>query len=455
MFIIPKDVSKTIYSFYQKLKGNSELFSYLENLKMTQFYTPEKIKSLQWEKLKKLLIYSGANCLYYKKLFKKNNINIADINTYNDFLRIPLLDKKEVRENFFSIISNKFDKNQLLLNHSSGSTGQPLAFYQTKEFKLMAKAHQLRNYEWCGYEIGDKFALLWGSEIYFNSKFFFDKLENYLYNRLEFNTFCLTEDVLKRYALRLSKFSPKLISTYVSSIYLIGQIVKKYNLPQIKVGAIQTTSEVISDFQRSFIKKNFGVDIFDKYGSRETNVIAHECIKHNGLHINSENVFVEFLRDNKPVKEGEVGEVVVTNLNNYGMPLIRYRMHDLARPLSNCDCGLGLPKMSHVIGRRSDMIVTADGGFVDSYLFSYILMRFENIKAFQIVQDTLNKLRIRLIVKEKPDEGFEIEISKLINKFAGKNFRIKFEYVEQISPLSSGKYRLTISHVKTSMVKKV
>ena len=447
MISIPKKISQKFYKINQNIKGNAECFSYLEDIKKSQFYSQKEIKTLQWQKLKELLFAAEKNCPYYTNLFKQNNIKVSNINTYEDFIKIPLLDKDDVRNNLDDLISKEFKKEDLILNHSSGSTGQPLAFYQTKDFKIKAKAHQLRNYEWCGYEIGNKFALLWGSELYFKSRDLLDKLDNVLLNRIELNTFRLTEESLKKYALKLSKFSPKLISTYVSSIYLIGRVIEKYNLPKIKVGAIQTTSEPVSDFYRSFIKDHFGVDVYDKYGSRETNVIGHECVRHDGLHVNSENTFVEFLRDGQPVAEGEIGEIVVTNLNNHGMPLIRYRMHDLGRSLPDCDCGLGLPKMSNVIGRKSDMIVTTDGGFVDSYLFPYILMRFKAIDMFQVVQDKTNEIKVILKLNSSIDDDFEAEVTRLIHKFADQNFDVIFVYVDEIPTVNSGKHRLTISNV--------
>ncbi len=447
--MLPANLKAHLYKVEQKFIGNSEVFSRLEFLNESQYYDPQQLHELQWNKLKKLLAYSYKTVPYYQILFNENGIHPDDIVSYNDFLKVPLLSRKQIAENRDALISDAYTRSELKSASSSGSTGQPLTLYHTKDFRLWSKAHQLRNYNWCGgYTIGDKFALLWGSELYFKFKTYLDIIENYLQNRIEFNTFRLNETNMLKICRTLERFKPTLISSYPSSLLFMSEIMEKYNIV-ITPSAIQTTSETLTENDRSLISKKFNCKVLDKYGSRETNVIASECECQTGMHINCENTFVEFIRDNKPVKPGELGEIVVTNLNNYGMPLIRYSIGDLGvQAAEQCTCGRTLPLMQKLSGRESDIISTSKGDMIDSYFFSYLFQNFGEIAYFQVIQDTIDELVIHIVLNTSVEkDSFEKKIIEKINLITGNSFSILFRYVDTIPVEASGKRRLTISKV--------
>lgn len=455
--MIPKNISSKLFRTEQKLMGKGEIFSRFEFLNKSQYYDEKRLKELQWEKLKNLLIHAYKTVPYYKKVFNEYNINPETINSYDDFLKFPILTRKQIIDNRDDLISEEYQVQDLSRASSSGSTGQPLTLYHTRDFKLWAKAHQLRNYNWCGgYEVGDKFALLWGSEIYFKLKTYLDMFENKLMNRIEFNTFRLNEENLLEMCKKLAKFQPKLISSYPSSLLFMSEVMLKHNL-EIRPAAIQTTSETLTDRDRKIIEDRFKCIVLDKYGSRETNVIACECEKKIGMHINCENTFVEFLRDGRPVKPGEVGEIVVTNLNNYGMPLIRYSIGDLGSPIKEkCKCGRTLPLMHNLSGRESDIIITEKGDMVDSYFFSYLLQEFSEIAYFQIVQETIKDIKINVVLSRNIERGnFERKIVEKINIFTNNSFQIHFQYMDSIPMEASGKRRITISKIPFSWGKQL
>ena len=219
---------------------------------------------------------------------------------------------------------------------------------------------------------------------------------------------------------------------------------------EIRPAAIQTTSETLTDADRKLISDRFKCPVLDKYGSRETNVIACECESQMGMHINCENTFVEFLdKDGKPVEDGEIGEIVVTNLNNYGMPLIRYAIGDLGSPIKQkCKCGRTLPLMHGLSGRESDIVITKNGDMVDSYFFSYLLQEFSEISYFQIVQETLEDITVNIVLSRRIEQReFEDKISERIHHFTNNSFNIHYKYVDEIPVESSGKRRLTKSKV--------
>jgi len=117
---------------------------------------------------------------------------------------------------------------------------------------------------------------------------------------------------------------------------------------------------------RSVLTGAFGPAVFETYGSRETMLMAAECEAHDGMHIQEENVLVEILRSGRAVRPGETGDVVITDLHNLGMPMIRYVNGDIATMAEDeaCTCGRTLARIARVDGRRADTLTDLDGNAV-------------------------------------------------------------------------------------------
>ena len=279
-----------------------------------------------------------------------------------------------------------------------------------------------------------------------------DKIVNFLSNRREFNTFKLSSQLITDFTSALCKFDPVLISSYSNALYLISLEVKKQNLRFPSLRAIQTTSEPMPLEMRQRIKNSFGCEVFDKYGSRETNIVSHESPQHDGMLIQAENVVVEFLNEKKALcAPKETGTLILTTLNNFSMPLIRYETQDIAAPLEGFSFkSYQFPRMTGVSGRQQDLIYTPNGDYIDSYFFSYLLMRFENISWFQIVQNSYEELLIRILAPNGLTQENKLEILERIIHHTGYNFKVIFEEITELPSSATGKYRLCISNIKES-----
>ena len=208
-----------------------------------------------------------------------------------------------------------------------------------------------------------------------------------------------------------------------------------------------TSAELLSDTERALIERVFRTKVFDRYGCREMSVVASECEAHDGLHINSENIFVEILRSGKPAEPGEPGELILTDLENHGMPLIRYKIEDSASAVSGeCACGRTLPRLRITGGRVNEFLVTADDRLVaGTALTIFLLAETPGIAQMQIYQRERGKVIFRIV---KDNYGFDERI--LLEKaqtFLGAGTQVAIEYREQIAREPSGKYRFSISEV--------
>jgi phenylacetate-CoA ligase len=217
--------------------------------------------------------------------------------------------------------------------------------------------------------------------------------------------------------------------------------------PQLE--AIIVTAEVLRGRDRQLITSVFGCPVFGRYGSRETGVIASQCSENSHMHINAESVVVEFVRDNQHVAPGELGEVLVTDLRNYAMPLVRYRIGDVAAPQQGpCECGRGLPLMGPVVGRTADFITCPDGRLVNGVSLVSDLEASTSVSQAQIRQSEPGRLVVRLV----PAEAFSRSAIDRLGAWLACHVSDRLVYgVEIVQEIPferpSGKFRFVVSEI--------
>ncbi len=446
---VPPRVGRALYWAEQGLRGRGPVRSRLLWLRKTAWMSPAEIRRIQMEKLHCLLAHAYRTVPYYRRVMDERGLRPGDFATPDDLSKLPLLTRAVLAREKDALLSSEADRATLQTNYSSGSTGVRAEFKQDLDFRMWMRAHQLRTYEWCsGWRLGDPFVLLWGSEIYWSLKSITDRLENALTNRRELNTFRLSRELVSAFVDKLLAFRPALVSTYSNAMHLIAREAERRRVRFPGLRAVQGTSEPLPPAFRERIADVLGCAVYDKYGMRETNIVAHESPRHEGMCIQAENVHVEFLNGGRPCAPGEKGTIVVTSLNSYSMPLIRYETSDVGAPLDgHCSSGIGLPRMSHVAGRMQDLIVTPAGDHVDAYFFSYLLMRFPEVHWFQVVQREMERLTLRVFAPSGLDARVTSEIVERIHHHAGYPFKIDFETLREMPPSSTGKFRLCVSEI--------
>jgi phenylacetate-CoA ligase len=206
---------------------------------------------------------------------------------------------------------------------------------------------------------------------------------------------------------------------------------------------------------RDKVEQVFGAPIFNRYGSREVGDMASECDHHHGLHVVPNTHYIEILReDGTPCEPGETGEIVVTLLSNYAMPLIRYRIGDRgAWATQACTCGRNLPLLERVEGRVVDIIRTLHGNVIDGTVFNKIFYFRKWINKFQVVQEEADKFTISIVpesMTDSPERKYADDlkdIQLMLEQTMKHPVAIDFRFVPDIPPSASGKYRYIMSKV--------
>jgi phenylacetate-CoA ligase len=437
--------------FVWKIK-NLHISEILKELERTQWLNLEEIKKIQWIKLINLLDYAYNNVPYYKKLFKELNLSPKEITNKEIFRKIPILTKNEINNNFNSLISSEFTKENLIKNSTSGSTGNNLTFFNDKKRLAYTNATKIRNTRWAKLDIGDKQALLWGSpfDIAIQTNILNKILNQLVFRKLLLSSFNLSEENMEKYAQKLLRFKPKIIIGYPSPLYLFARFLQEKKIDEIRPQAIISSAEALYDYQREVIESTFGCKIFNRYGCREFSTIAQECSEHSGMHINAEHIYVECLRENGEITSpNEKGELIITDLDNYAFPFIRYKIEDIGIISDRkCQCGRGLPFLETVEGRTLDITIGNNGRYLGGTFWTLLLRTTVNgIKQFQVIQEELGEIFINLIVDDSFTESEKQKLLKKIYENCGDDMKVNIKIVDNIPLTKSGKHRFIISKV--------
>jgi len=441
------------FPLYWKYIRRSNVLKCYQELRTHQWNTWEENKKIQQKKLYKLIEYADQNIPYYKKVINEYNIKFSEDNIFDDLKKFPLLTKEIIRNNFDQLY--KFRDHTYYRNTSGGSTGEPVIFYQDSNYFAWNTAAKIFFDEWAGRKIGDPMVKLWGSlrDILRSGQGFTGYLRQQLSGVTILSTSRMAEKDMYKYVQRINKIKPYLIFAYTNSIDEFAHFIRKHHLSIYSPQAIMTSAGVLYPEVRSRIERVFQAPVFNRYGSREVGDIACNCEKSLGLHIIPDIHYLEIVDDEgEEVKLGKSGNIIVTLLTNYTMPLIRYKIGDRGiLSDKDCKCGHGLPLLEKVVGRITGNFKNKLGDYISGGLFFSLFYFIENIKQFQIIQEAIDYISINLVLIDKTklkdmDKDFK-EINQIVWKAMGNETKIKYNIVDEIKLSPSGKHLYSYSKI--------
>ncbi len=432
---------------------------YYETLNATQWLSPAQMRELQDEKLRRLIRHAYRSVPYYRAKMQEAKLHPEDIRGQADLHRLPFLTKSDVRQHLhFDMMQEGTSYGDVLKISTSGSTGEPFVCYADRSQLEFRWAATLRSQEWTGYRFGDPTVRLWHQTLGMSkSQAFKEHADAWFADRTFIPIFEMTDAKLEEMAQLLEAKAPVLIDGYAEAFDFLAHFLKSRGGLKVSPKALMSSAQTLPRKSRELIESTFGCKVFDKYGSREFSGIAYESEAHNGHLVVAEGYIVELLVDGRPAKPGEVGEVVVTDLNNFCMPFIRYRIGDLAAATDDApsSCGRGLPRIGDIQGRVQSIIQGTEGHFVPGTFFAHALKEYDYaIKRFQVVQDQPGAINFRMVKGSRySDETLE-EVKALIREYLGDKLVINVDFVDQIEMVRTGKHLASISKLPIDFQKK-
>jgi len=425
------------------LRGTNVL-GHLKQLEQSQWWTSAQIRQLQQEKLERLLYHAYENVPYYRRVFEERSLKPADIASIEDLSKLPILTKEEARRQLpDQIVARNCRKKDYLHLASSGSTGEPFRFYLSKQAHDARLAAMFRYWRAIGYDFGVPWVRVQRQPR--------EKLIDRLYDRLVrclYIPFCgVDKETLGQQIEQIRRARPDIIRGYPPALYLMAKFAKDNDIRLVSPKAVITTGDTLFDHYREAIETQFACKVFDNYGG-EGIVIAGQC-EYGAYHINAEGVIVEFIKsDGQPARPGELGEIVLTDLNNYAMPFIRYKIGDIGVPSDKmCSCGRGLPFMDSIKGRDTDIVVTPEGRYLTDHFFMGLIKYIDGVNQFQVIQHEIDHLEIKIVRNDRFTDQGAHHIEKTIRQRGGEGLGVELNFVDDIPVSKSGKRRFVISEV--------
>ena len=370
-------------------RGDSAQLHFQREFERTQYLPPDEIRRLQLSRLRSLLFHAWTHCPFYRRRFERAGFAPGLVRSLEDLRALPPLEKADLQEHGPNLIASNWPRRDLIRNQTGGSTGAPVTFYLSGARKCSRGAATVRHNRWAGWEVGDRAAVIWGAPCDRPADGWRSRLRNALLREpMWLDAGCITEQRMLDFDAALHRFRPRIIQAYANAAVLFARFLQAAGRKAYRPHSIITSAEVLEADDRALLEQVFGCPVFNRYGCREVSVVASECPAHSGLHVMAEGLYLEIETPQGPAAPGEMGAVLVTDLLNRAMPLIRYRIGDMAAWADGlCPCGRGLPRLERVSGRVTDFLVGADGRLVSGvFLATYVVAHRPSLGQVQIRQ---------------------------------------------------------------------
>lgn len=441
---------KAIFPLYWKYVKHAKVLPYYKQLQKHQWSTREENSNIQRIKLFKLIQYASQNIPYYQRIIQEHNLRFSEDTIFTDIKKFPLLSKDIIRKNFEQLY--KFRDNTYYKNASGGSTGEPIILYQDSNYFAWNTATKILFDEWAGRKMGERMVKISGAlqDILKSGQ----GLKLYLRQQLSgitiLNSNRMSEKDKYQYIKRINRIKPSIILAYNHEL---SRFIQENHLAVYSPRAVMTTGFVLYPEVQARIEEVFRAPVFNCYGSREVGSVACNCKENLGFHLIPHIHYLEILDNNgKEVKPGEAGNIIITLLTNYTMPLIRYKIGDIGiLSDKNCKCGRELPLLAKVVGRIDGHFINKFGDYISVGVNELFYFQ-ENIRQFQVIQETTDLILINLVLidnnKLKDMDKFFAENNQKIEKIIGHQITVKYNIVDEIEPSPSGKYMYVFSKVE-------
>jgi phenylacetate-CoA ligase len=432
------------------LKGDQVHKYYAEFEKQLKFDRLE-IQNIQLSKAKALIEHAYDHTSFYKTRLDQIGAKPGDFQSLNDIAKIPPLTRTDLQENWNSLLAKTNSHKHLHKGSSSGSTGKPVTYFHDNSASSAGDAALYICWSLAGWELGMKGLHIWGNPTTVKNEWSrkSSKMKAWVFNHAKFPAYQLTDPArIQDLANLIISGNYDFIDGYTNSIFVLADFMKANNLQLKKpLKMVLTTAENLHDYQRELIRNVLG-PVYDLYGCGEIQGVANECRFCGKYHIIDTHVYLEF---GKVVDEFSNRELIITDLDNFAFPMIRYQNGDAGKKsFSDNLCRIPFSTMDNVSGRQSDVITLPGGGTlsVPSFFGSMLLKKVNGIVKYQIEKDRDDHLTVKFVTSDEFKEQDVEIIKQALDDYL--NDRIKYDliFVDDIPVSETGKFKLVVDNTR-------
>lgn len=429
--------------------GDTSFYPVYKKLVRNQWKSYDDLKRDQEKQLRYLIEFSYENVPYYHNLFERLGLLPMDIRTIEDLENLPILTKDIIKKHWEELKPRNLSSMKYYNRATGGSTGTPMQYRLSKRDRFLSGALLYRGWGYGGFELGDKMAFLGGSSLGIGIKFdLTKKVHEIARNIRKLSSFDMGESEMGEYTQILNSFRPRFIMGYASSIYFYTRWLEESHISIPPPEGVFSTAEKLFPHMRKTIGDLFGCDVYDNYGLNDGGVSAFDCPEHAGLHIDTERSIMEVVDSKGHQIDCGEGQILATSLHNFAMPFIRYTTGDDGHIIDDvCGCGREYPLLKEIIGRTTDVLFTPEGKNIHGWFFLYIFWDYgKGIKEYQVIQETIEKIVVKIVPEVDFDEKQLDRIRVVIAK-RSPGWEIEFKFVDAIERTGAGKYKFIINEV--------
>jgi phenylacetate-CoA ligase len=435
--------------FFDRVVKGRQTLVHWKAAEESQWWDRARLEAFQLIALRDLLLHAQTTCPYYAENWAAAGLDPNTVHSLGDLARWPLITRETIRQNRLRMRTTAPVK--LMTKATGGSSGEPLQFDLDSRSNDRRTALMFRGYGWAGGAPGTKQLFVWGSHL--ANVPTWKRWKTELHHRFDrhciLSCFDFTPENMPRHLARWNSYRPEVVVAYTNPLCELARYCQQAGVEPVAPKSIIVGAEKLHDFQRELLEQVFHAPVFETYGSREFMLIGAECDQHAGLHLSLENLLVEIVDDDgRPTPAGQEGNVVITDLFNYGMPFVRYVNGDRAVagfPL--CPCGRGLPLLTKVVGRQLDTLTMPDGRKVPGEFFPHLIKEFPCVRRFQVVQDAVDRITLKLVVDGGLTLAERESLLHEIRRGTGSAVQIQLDLVNDIPLTKAGKHRVVVHAV--------
>lgn len=438
-------VRRAVYPLWMR-RDHPEYFRYARQFRQNQRFSAEELEHWQAARLREQLLHAFRNIPFYRRRFEVAGITPLDIRNVDDLRALPVLTKRDLQTHNNELLARNFPEAARVPNQTGGSTGSPLQFWVDKERLDARRAGMDRHNAWAGLHPGDWYAHLWGSRFDTATSPAITWRQRLLTRNLTLNTSLISDEDLTQYIALVRRMRPRVMVAYAQSAVFFARYCERHGIDNISFRSIIVTAEMLLPGQRALLESVFGAKVFNRYGCREVSVIASDCSHSTGMHVNADALIVEV--EQGPGLPPGTGRVLVTDLFNRSMPLIRYEIGDLASTLETavCPCGRAFPRIANIRGRITDFLVTTDHRRISGISLSQLAGDLPQVRQMQFVQNERANIQLRVVAGDGYGSDTVSELRRRLDPYLRGTTELSIVTVERIPPEPSGKFR----YVKTA-----
>ncbi|MGH7506010.1 MAG: phenylacetate--CoA ligase family protein, partial [Longimicrobiales bacterium] len=373
---------------------------------------------------------------YYRRVMDAAGIRPEDVRTLADLRSFPVLERSQLREAPEELLSSDGRTRRLRWQRTNGTTGTPVRYARCEDSRAWAWASIYRFYRWMGVRPGDPRLVLWGERDFVAPATAMRRLSRRMWRETRLVAYQTSDADIDAQARAAARTRVVLLRGYASAVYRFAERAGALGIRIPTLRAVTTTADALLPAMRRTIEDALGVPVFDQYACGEVIGGAYECEARRGLHVVEEHNVIEV-----DAPGGEEGDILMTDLDNFAMPLIRYRNGDQgAFETTPCACGRASRRLQTPIGRAAEIVILPDTQRLNRTFFKRFFNQFQEVRTYQIAQTGAERYEIRIEEGEARDRA---ELEQGLRGHFGTAVELRFRY-GPIAPLPGGKVPIIV-----------